>query len=118
MFCMQCGKEQPETNSYCEHCGAPLKNTMNLNREQTMRISKNSQQNNQQQIVYQVPPEYKPIGMWGYFGFSIVFNIPFIGWLIALILALGAGSNINVRNYARSFFLYSHRHHHIDFILI
>ena len=56
--------------------------------------------------------DYKPIGMWGYFGWNILFTvllyIPVIGWLVnfivLLILSLKSSGNINLRNYARSFF--------------
>ena len=51
-----------------------------------------------------VPEEYSPISPWGYFGLNILFAIPFIGFLILLILSF-ASSNINVRNYARSFWI-------------
>lgn len=45
-----------------------------------------------------------PIGAWGYFGYSILFNIPIIGFIIALTFALSSTGNINRRNYARSYF--------------
>lgn len=51
-----------------------------------------------------VPTEYKPIKAWGYFGYNILFAIPLIGFIFLLIYALGGNSNINLKNYARSFF--------------
>lgn len=45
----------------------------------------------------------KPISMWGYFGYQILFALPVVGWIIALVLAFGA-RNVNVRNFARSYF--------------
>ena len=51
-----------------------------------------------------IPPEYRPISMWGYFGYQILFAIPVIGWIMLLVFALGGTSNINVRNFARSYF--------------
>ena len=47
--------------------------------------------------------EYKPISMWGYFGYELLFAIPIIGFIIALVLAFAAG-NKNVKNFARSQF--------------
>lgn len=44
-----------------------------------------------------------PLSPWAYFGYNILFNIPVIGWIIALILAFSA-NNINLKNYAKSFF--------------
>lgn len=47
--------------------------------------------------------DYTPIGMWGYFLYSILFNIPFIGWICWIIFAVGGTRNINLRNFARSY---------------
>lgn len=47
---------------------------------------------------------YKPIGMWGYFGYDILFAIPLIGFIMLLIFACGGTQNANLRNYARSKF--------------
>lgn len=50
-----------------------------------------------------IPAEYTPISMWGYFGYSILFAIPLIGWILVIIFALTA-ANRNLRNFARSQF--------------
>ena len=50
-----------------------------------------------------IPPEYAPISMWGYFGYQILFAIPFIGFIVLIIIAIGA-KNINLKNFARSYF--------------
>lgn len=53
-----------------------------------------------------IPEEYKPISMWGYFGYQILFSIPIIGIICLIIFSLGGTSNKNVRNYARSYFCF------------
>ena len=53
-----------------------------------------------------VPSEYKPISMWGYFGYELLFGIPVIGFIILLVFAFGGAGNINVKNFARSKFCY------------
>ena len=53
-----------------------------------------------------VPSEYKPIIMWGYFGYEILFSIPVIGLIFLIIFAIGA-KNINKKNFARSHFCYT-----------
>lgn len=54
--------------------------------------------------VMNIPIEYKPISAWGYFGYNILFSIPLIGFIFLLVYALGGTRNINLKNYARSFF--------------
>lgn len=49
-----------------------------------------------------IPSEYKPLGAWAYFGYGILFNIPIIGTILLIIFSLD-NSNINRRNYARSY---------------
>lgn len=53
-----------------------------------------------------IPEEYKPISMWGYFGYELLFSIPCVGFIILLVFAFGGNKNINVRNFARSYFCY------------
>jgi hypothetical protein len=48
--------------------------------------------------------EYRPLSPWAYFGWALLFNIPLIGFVIAVVVAFDH-SNINRRNYARSFFI-------------
>ena len=51
-----------------------------------------------------IPDKYKPISMWGYFGYQILFGIPLIGFIFLLIFALGGTNNENLKNYSRSYF--------------
>ncbi len=50
-----------------------------------------------------VPAEYKPISMWGYFGYELLFSIPVIGFIFLIVFAFASG-NRNVKNFARSYF--------------
>lgn len=52
----------------------------------------------------QIPSQFRPIGAWGYFGYTLLFSIPCIGFILLLVFALGGANNINLRNYARSYF--------------
>ena len=51
-----------------------------------------------------VPSEYKPISMWGYFGYQLLFGIPFVGLILLLVFSFGGTRNINLKNFARSYF--------------
>ena len=53
-----------------------------------------------------IPDSHKPISMWGYFGYELLFAIPVVGFIVLLVFALGGTSNINLRNFARSKFCY------------
>lgn len=51
-----------------------------------------------------IPPHYRPLSPWAYFGYNILFAIPLIGLIFLIIFAFD-NSNINRKNYARSFFI-------------
>ncbi len=53
---------------------------------------------------FNMPPEFKPMGAWAFFAYTLLFSIPLIG-LIFLIVFSFSDANINRRNYARSIFL-------------
>ncbi len=53
-----------------------------------------------------IPYEYKPISMWGYFGYELLFSIPIIGFIFLIVYSLGGTRNINLRNFARSYFCF------------
>ncbi len=50
-----------------------------------------------------IPSQYKPLSAWAYVGYNILFAIPLVGFICLIIFAFDS-SNINRRNYARSFF--------------
>ena len=52
-----------------------------------------------------ITEEYKPISMWGYFGYELLFSIPCIGLIVLIVLAVSA-KNVNVKNFARSYFCF------------
>lgn len=53
-----------------------------------------------------LPDEYRPISMWGYFGYQLLFSIPCVGFILLLIFSFGGTRNINLRNFARSYFCF------------
>lgn len=50
-----------------------------------------------------LPEQYIPLSPWAYFGYTILFSIPILG-IICLIFCSFSNSNINRRNFARSYF--------------
>ena len=53
-----------------------------------------------------IPEEYKPISMWGYFGYEILFSIPLVGFILILVFSFGGTTNKNLKNFARSYFCF------------
>ena len=66
----------------------------------------NNQQNSFTATTVNIPEEYRPIGMWGYFGYQLLFAIPCVGFILLLVFSFGGTRNINLRNFARSYFCF------------
>lgn len=50
-----------------------------------------------------IPAEYRPLSPWAYFGYELLFCIPLVGFICLIVFAFN-NSNINRRNFARSYF--------------
>jgi predicted RNA-binding Zn-ribbon protein involved in translation (DUF1610 family) len=111
MKCTKCGSEIPEEAKFCPVCGTPASAGADNTRQTGQQFQGGGQQYQQQwngQAGFNpnnVPPEYKPISMWGYFGYELLFSIPIVG-LIVLIVFSFTHKNVNVKNFARSYFCY------------
>lgn len=88
MHCEKCGEKIRKGTNFCYNCGYQKHEINYLLNEDNL------------------PEQYKPITMWGYLGYQIVFSIPIIGWILLLIYAFSKEENINVRNFARSYFCF------------
>ena len=64
----------------------------------------NQYQNNYQQNITPetLPPQYRPLGAWAYFGYSLLFSIPIVGFILLIVFSCSS-ANINRRNFARSY---------------
>lgn len=89
MFCKNCGKENIDQAAVCMQCGAPLQ------QEAPAAAPEQPQQP-------MIPAAYRPLNPWLYFGLSLLFSIPVIG-LVCLIIFSFDDSNLNRRNFARSY---------------
>ena len=65
-----------------------------------------SEENNTTNTQPNIPDEYNTISMWGYFGYELLFAIPCVGWICLIVFALGGTSNVNLKNFARSYFCF------------
>lgn len=48
-----------------------------------------------------IPEKYRPLSPWAYVGYSLLFSIPIVGFIMLIVYSFN-DSNINRRNYARS----------------
>ena len=49
-----------------------------------------------------LPEENRPLSPWAYFGLQLLFAIPIVGFIFLIVFSCN-GSNINRRNFARSY---------------
>lgn len=132
MFCPKCGTEVSDDKAFCPECGNPLKSQAQQasggqqtagaqqasGGQQTAEAQQSWQATGAQsgarphpQVQFQsdtvvLPDEYKPISMWGYFGYEILFSIPIVGFIVLIVLSIN-GKNQNVKNFARSYFCFT-----------
>ncbi len=59
--------------------------------------------NTEKTEIATLPEKYRPLGAWGYFGYTILFAIPLVGFICMIVFSL-SDANINRRSFARSFF--------------
>ena len=124
MWCPNCGKVIDDNDTFCGYCGKSVKVTRKTEQEEktsqspvsSTRTQSNAKKENeeyrpnqqswQEFSVDRIPEEYKPITMWGYFGYQILFSIPIVGIILLLVFAFGGTKNINLKNFARSYFCF------------
>ena len=90
MFCKNCGAQMDPSMQYCANCGA------------TAEPAPSSPVPSYNNPTANIPPEYRPLGAWAYFGLSLLFCIPIVGFIFLIVFSFN-GSNINRRNFARSY---------------
>lgn len=109
MICKQCGAEYPDGGKFCPSCGTP-------NQAQKAQPAPGPQTYQPARPYQPVPaapsndpgsflaahPEYRPMSAWSYFGHSLLYSIPIVGFIF-LIIHSCKSNYIARRNYARSF---------------
>ncbi len=115
MFCTNCGTDNNNGETNCKNCGAPLAGADNNAAFNNGSYAYNQQgagtygnqpymNNNMGFDENSIPEEYRPICMWGYFGYQILFAIPCVGLIMLLVFSFGGTKNKNLKNFARSYF--------------
>ena len=135
MKCSKCGYENPEGAIFCANCGAKIvaasqvpgsqdathasriggsENDSTAQHQDNFNTYYHEQQNKPGNVSQSplpdfnpnIPPEYQPITMWGYFAYEILFSIPCIGLIALIFFSFGGAKNVNLRNFARSYFCF------------
>lgn len=83
MKCASCGANVTGNVPHCPVCGALV----------TPPVQTQPQAN---------PAEVKLMGPWAYFGLQLLFSIPLVGFILLIVFSFD-NSNLNRRNYARSY---------------
>lgn len=105
-FCAACGSEMADDASFCSKCGNSTKGQAQQQQAQPSVANNNYNTANVNSNMVNIPDEYKPITMWGYFGYQILFSIPCVGFILLLVFSLGGTQNKNLKNFARSYFCF------------
>ena len=111
MKCPICNQEVTYSADNCPHCGYTLpKVGLSNHHPEAYQYyvpngvgNKTEVQVKHKKIVYYGEVETRPISPWGYVGYSILYSIPVIGFIIWLVHVFSY-ANVNRRNYARSLF--------------
>ena len=109
MICTNCGSEINAGTKFCTNCGAEVV-------EQPVTLEKvdfTAQTVNEEPIFTppvkqeekhegKIPSKYSPLGAWTYFWLQILFAVPIVGFVFLIVFSFN-DSNINRRNFARSY---------------
>ncbi len=98
MKCPHCSMEIPDIARHCPHCGAAV----GVETEVPMTPPVYMAPAPREMTEDDLPAKYRPLGAWGYFGYSLLFSLPVVGFILLIVFSCN-GSNINRRNYARSY---------------
>ena len=124
MYCKKCGADNPEGAMFCRKCGyeiafqkkapargepEPIRRQVRKPEPGTLRTMSTPSWSASAPMwgsaeIPETEDDYDedhPLSMWGYFGFSLLFGIPVIGWILAVVLSCGVSGNTHLTSFAR-----------------
>ena len=121
MFCTKCGKENPEGTKFCGSCGAEIgganptpevaqqvvspqnpQPTNQVNQNNSINATSQGNQPNDAESKPKSDGKYAVMSVGEYFGAMLIMAIPVIGWIFAIVWALGGTKKVNKANLARA----------------
>ncbi|MBO5783435.1 MAG: zinc ribbon domain-containing protein [Clostridia bacterium] len=101
MFCKHCGVTLEENLKFCPACGTAIEEAP-AEVTSVAPVAPTPSPRKKTVTADQIPEEYQPLSPWAYFGLQILFSIPIVGFVFLIIFSIN-GSNLNRRNFARSY---------------
>lgn len=105
-YCNYCGAQNPDSASVCQSCGGGLYNEQDnyyQGYQQSGYEQRQTPVNIYTNVQTDIPYQYRPLSAWAYFGYSMLFSLPIAGFVLLIVFSFNE-SNINRRNFARSYF--------------
>lgn len=101
MICPNCGVDVG-ASTFCPNCGSRMPDPQV---RQTAPPVYSAAPVNTRTVVRpeDLPPQYRPLSAWAYWGLGLLFTVPIVG-LVFLIVFSCSSANINRRSFARSYF--------------
>ena len=89
MKCPTCGTELSEGIKFCTFCGTAMEAAAPVPPAPAVSATP-------------AAPAPKLLGPWAYFGLQLLFSIPLVGFILLIVFSVD-NSNLNRRNFARSY---------------
>ena len=111
-FCTKCGFKLEDHYLVCPNCGctveepakaAPVSQPAPQPVPQPVPQPYTAPSRTAPAAAADLPDQYKPLSPWAYFGLNLLFAVPIVGFIFLIVFSFKK-TNINRRNYARSFF--------------
>lgn len=104
MICKNCGFNFEDGAGFCPNCGTPATPPVDnaVNQQIQYQQAPVMPPVNNTVTPQDLPEQYRPLGAWTYFWLQVLFTIPIVGFIFLIIFSIN-GSNINRRNFARSY---------------
>ena len=102
MKCTSCGHEVADTAKFCNLCGTPMTPPAAPSEPVEAAPAAPVAPVAPAPAEPVIPPQYKPMSPWAYYGLQLLFSIPLVGFICLIVFSLDNG-NLNRRNFARSY---------------